>query len=908
MEFQIYNVEQKSDTEVYIYGKDISSNEPGMQTIKITNIISPFYFLPSKNHKDDLLRDLKEFASDIINVEFVQRTNIFYKSCDKNLNLFKVTFSKKVSFQNFDSEFCELVISEFTNPVENFIISRNIKGPGIIKIDNLVKNSAKIEDVTFLRNAKFPKLQTASIAFELKNNTLSKFVYYNNFKKSYFKASLGKANETGGRSFSDSREILSYLNEVIKNDSAEIILVHNFHMKSKINIRDKIFCDIYAFATGTIKGRDFSIFEICALYKINKLKGLEGDCLAMIEIFEAMNALNLAKEMAEISGYILNKSLNNCRAERIEYTLLHELYSKNYLFPSDTPKTNVKYSGGLVLEPSQGFYEDIVLLLDFNSLYPSIIQEYNVCFSNIGSGNFYISEDNDKEFMSNPDLLSSINDTQNETFLPKILLNLVKRRRAVKDLIKNCKNKEELAILDIRQKALKLTANSIYGCLGSPISRFCNFEMAAFITAKGRELLNETKTIAENMGMKVIYGDTDSIMIHTKYPGCLNYYNQAIESAKILVTRINSKYKNIEIETEKVFKKLILYTKKKYAALVFNKQGSFIESKGLDLVRRDFCLASSDINRMILNIMLQDRENYENEGKNLLSETSTIEEPESLKNDTKETAEKIYKICIDFYNTLQKRPLDDFIISTLLSKDLSLYTSASMLPHIALARRLKEQKNILYVQDDIISYVIGEGEGSISARAFHPDENFKIDYLYYIKNQILPSIFRLINVLKFIHAEKIFMIFNVKNFTVKTITKTLTFFTPCCENIQEPGSTCIKCNSLIPKNFYITRVLKLLKEAASKCYKTKGECLDCGMLYSNHLFKCLNCHKNLKFDFNNQEFDDLLTSIETSFSKLDIPQVMNIVVLYSSISSYRNIDLTKYFKEEILNYQKTKSY
>jgi DNA polymerase alpha subunit A len=78
---------------------------------------------------------------------------------------------------------------------------------------------------------------------------------------------------------------------------------------------------------------------------------------------------------------------------------------------------------------------------------------------------------------------------------------------------------------DIRQKALKLTANSIYGCLGFENSRFYCKPLAALITKLGRNLLMKTKELVESKRLEVIYGDTDSIMINTN----LTDYDQVIK-------------------------------------------------------------------------------------------------------------------------------------------------------------------------------------------------------------------------------------------------------------------------------------------------------------------------------------------------------------------------------------------
>lgn len=889
MLFHVFNIDHKSETEVYLYGKE-HGIEGGIITIRITNIISPVYFLPSRGKEDLLMKELKSFTNEIKEIQMVKRTNIFNNSIDRNLNIFRVTLKAPTNFNEFESEYCEMLQTEFPNAVENFIISKGIMGPGLIQIDNLQKNTAEFNNVTFVRNAPFPTLKISSITVESNNNLITEFVYYSDTSKVFFKATLSKTASSSFKIFSNSKDLNAYLNEIIRKDSPDVVVVHNFHLKSKLNIRDKIFCDIFSFANGNIKGKDYSIQEICTLYKINKGKGLEGDAVALISIFNSMNALCLAKEMAEISGYILNRCLSNCRAERIEFTLLHDLFLKDYLFPSDKPKPDVKYAGGLVLEPVQGFYEDIILLLDFNSLYPSIIQEFNVCFSTIGSSNFYLTENNTDSILKDPSILSSVNDIhQEETFLPKILRNLVKRRRAVKELIKNCKCPIERASLDIRQQALKLTANSIYGCLGFTGSRFCNFEMAAFITAKGREILGETKILAESLNMKVIYGDTDSIMIHTKFPGSLIYYDQSIESAKALVKKINSKFQNIEIELEKAFKKLLLYTKKKYAALVFDKNTSYIETKGIDLVRRDFCPASSELSRLVLNIILDDQEN-----KN---------EPKFISNNTVQTAEKIYSACLNFYNSLFNRPISDFVITCGLSKDISMYSKGSNLPHVNLALRLKESKGIIYLQDDVIPYVIGEGEGQISNRSYHPDENPVVDYQFYIKMQILPPLFRLISLISIVQSQKISLIFNIKDFKSKIISSNLSFIMPCCENIQEYAKVCSKCGFSVPDSFYIEKIVSFINEGIEKLYKEKPICNECGNEYLNHLTVCFYCNKELDFNFKNQEFNNLIESIESSFKNADIPEIHNIIVNYSAVSTYRTIDMRKYFSNEIMNFE-----
>ena len=128
--------------------------------------------------------------------------------------------------------------------------------------------------------------------------------------------------------------------------------------------------------------------------------------------------LPLTKQLTGLAGNLWSKSLQGKRAERIEYLLLHEFHRLKYIAPDKesyavrTAKRKAKaveagndpddeddgggrrgegqtgrkkpaYAGGLVLEPKRGFYDKFVLLLDFNSLYPSIVQEYNICFTTV---------------------------------------------------------------------------------------------------------------------------------------------------------------------------------------------------------------------------------------------------------------------------------------------------------------------------------------------------------------------------------------------------------------------------------------------------------------------------------------------------------------------------------------------
>jgi DNA polymerase alpha subunit A len=296
--------------------------------------------------------------------------------------------------------------------------------------------------------------------------------------------------------------------------------------------------------------------------------------------------------------------------------------------------------------------------------------------------------------------------------------------------------------LDIKQKAFKLTANSMYGCLGFSHSRFYAQPIAAMVTSMGRQTLQKTVDIAQSsVGLEVIYGDTDSIMINTRISDTNSLANVR-KLGEQVKKEVNKLYKTLELEIDGIFKCMLLLKKKKYAAITVEqgKNGEIVydrEEKGLDLVRRDWCVQSKDTGRYVLDQILSSEQDKE------VSVTKILTHLEEL-------AQKMRN---------GELPVDKFVITKGLSKHPNDYPDGRSLPHVHVAKMMIKNNRSLTVGDHI-PYVITEPlEGdaaksdkkskSSSERARHPDEIarsggiLKPDIEWYLTQQILPPISRL---------------------------------------------------------------------------------------------------------------------------------------------------------------------
>ncbi|KAL2768884.1 DNA polymerase alpha catalytic subunit isoform 3 [Daubentonia madagascariensis] len=476
------------------------------------------------------------------------------------------------------------------------------------------------------------------------------------------------------------------------------------------------------------------------------------DARFILQIMCELNVLPLALQITNIAGNIMSRTLMGGRSERNEFLLLHAFYENNYIVPDkqifrkpqqklgdedeeidgDTNKykkgrKKAAYAGGLVLDPKVGFYDKFILLLDFNSLYPSIIQEFNICFTTVqrvASEAQKVTEDGEEEQI--PELPAP---SLEMGILPREIRKLVERRKQVKQLMKQQDLNPDLVLqYDIRQKALKLTANSMYGCLGFSFSRFYAKPLAALVTYKGREILMHTKEMVQKMNLEVIYGDTDSIMINTNSTNL----EEVFKLGNKVKSEVNKLYKLLEIDIDGVFKSLLLLKKKKYAALVVEptSDGNYFtkqELKGLDIVRRDWCDLAKDTGNFVIGQILSDQ-----------SRDTIVE---NIQKRLMEMGENVLNGSV---------PVSQFEINKALTKDPQDYPDKKSLPHVHVALWINSQGGRKVKAGDTVSYVICQDGSNLTAsqRAYAPEQlqkqdNLTIDTQYYLAQQIHPVVARI---------------------------------------------------------------------------------------------------------------------------------------------------------------------
>jgi len=420
-------------------------------------------------------------------------------------------------------------------------------------------------------------------------------------------------------------------------------------------------------------------------------------------------------ELSRITGLPLDQLAMASMGNRVEWLLIREAYKFNELVPNKEEREYEGYEGGMVFEPLPGIHHD-VYVLDFSSMYPSIMIKHNVGPDTLMKGeceDCYVAPYVGHKFRKEP-----------PGFYKQVLRKLIEERKAVKKLMESAKDKYERRVYEERQKALKILANTFYGYMGWLGARWYSKEGAEAVTAWGRKIISESAEIAKSMGFTVVYGDTDSMFVKG---------NGNIEA---LIKTITERF-DLEIKIDKVYKRVFFTeNKKRYAGLT---EDGKIDIVGFEAVRGDWCDLAKEVQRVVIEKIL-----------------------------LTEKVDEAVRYAKDVIMNLRRGDfkLEDLIIWKSLDKDIDEYDVEA--PHVAAAKKAMKVGYLL-TKNSKIGYVIVKGTGKLSDRAepyFMVKDKSRIDVEYYIDKQIVPA------------AMRILERFGVKENSLKTITGTdiLSFF------------------------------------------------------------------------------------------------------------------------------------
>ncbi len=229
-------------------------------------------------------------------------------------------------------------------------------------------------------------------------------------------------------------------------------------------------------------------------------------------------------EMARVTGVPLNFILTRGQQIKVFSMILRKTRKVQLLVPhvqktGGMASDEVGYEGATVIDPEKGFYEVPIATLDFASLYPSIMQAYNLCYSTLVSDKD-LNKMPPEAYERSPSGHTFVRSTTKKGILPQILDELLAARKRAKKDMAAATDPMEKAVQNGRQLALKVSANSVYGFTGATVGQLPCLPIASSVTSYGRNLLLSTKNYVESKYTKangfphdahVIYGDTDSV-------------------------------------------------------------------------------------------------------------------------------------------------------------------------------------------------------------------------------------------------------------------------------------------------------------------------------------------------------------------------------------------------------------
>ncbi len=419
------------------------------------------------------------------------------------------------------------------------------------------------------------------------------------------------------------------------------------------------------------------------------------DCELVWEIFEHEGLLAFAVARSQMTGLAIDRQGGSVAA--FDFLYLPRLHRAGFVAPNAS-REQIASPGGFVLDSEPGIHSD-VLVLDFKSLYPSIIRTFGVDPMGLAVG------------MADDDPAATVEGfigarfSRERHLLPGIIEELWQLRDAAKARGDNAQS-----------QAIKIIMNSFYGVLGTPGCRFFDARLASSITRRGHQIIQETRDRIETLGDRVIYGDTDSVFVAVaERPG-----ETAAERGNWLAEELNRWWSErlaseyglasvLELEFETHFSRFLMPTirgsekgsKKRYAGVVVRDGEQQLVFKGLENVRTDWTALARGFQSELYRRVFAD---------------------EPFEDYVRDIAEQVQRGDLDrelVYRKRLRRRLDDY--------------QRNVPPHVQAARRLLDRGGRPPARGDWVEYVITTAGAEPAESPSAP-----LDYEHYIERQLTP--------------------------------------------------------------------------------------------------------------------------------------------------------------------------
>ncbi|MCX8152995.1 MAG: DNA polymerase II [Candidatus Bathyarchaeota archaeon] len=408
--------------------------------------------------------------------------------------------------------------------------------------------------------------------------------------------------------------------------------------------------------------------------------------------------LDFAIQLSSLVGLPLDHVMTAAVGFRVEWFFIKHAQKISELVPKRVEQPYKPYAGGIVLKPKAGLHTNIAVL-DFKSMYPNIMITYNL------SPDTYIPPSEPAPpsgIFEAPEVKHKFR-RQPAGFYKEVLSYLIDTRNEVRAKMKTLDPKStEYQVLDARQKAVKVITNAAYGYAGWTGARWYRKPVAEAASAWGRHTILAAIKMAEQKGLRVIYGDTDSLFVA--------YEEKQIQE---LEKQIKQEL-GLEIERDKLYTRIFFTeAKKRYAGLL--PDGS-IDIVGLEVIRGDWAEVAKKVQEQVLEIILKEQA-------------------------PSKAAEYVRNVIADLRQ--RKVPFRDLIIWKTLTKPVEEYKIKAS--HVEAAKALSRKGWKMSVGDKV-GYVVLTGEGRLYDRVkpYVFAAYGEVDTEYYVTKQVAPAAARVL--------------------------------------------------------------------------------------------------------------------------------------------------------------------